>query len=154
MRIMCPLLVRVSLKEELYWILKTRRSFGSRSVEAEGESSFNSLREKKKRLENELAAVSGVPLSDVRSVRACVLETFAKTSDVNVIIGSRVVTDGVCGTLCEHQHQPIASSLQIARDRDLREYLSPVTCPSNIMLFDSTDRMCFNKEGCGTEETS
>ncbi|GJU51135.1 putative ribonuclease H-like domain-containing protein [Tanacetum coccineum] len=68
---------------------------------------------KDKRLENVLAAVSGVPLSDVRSVRACVLETFAKTSYVNVVMGSRVVTDGVCGTLCEHQHQPIASSLRV-----------------------------------------
>ncbi|GKE66931.1 hypothetical protein Tco_1521092, partial [Tanacetum coccineum] len=32
------------------------------SVEREGESSSNSLREKKKRLENVLAAVSDVPL--------------------------------------------------------------------------------------------
>ncbi|GKB88960.1 hypothetical protein Tco_0961232 [Tanacetum coccineum] len=91
MQIMCPLFVRVSLKEELYWILKTQRSFESGSVEAKGKSSSNSLREKNKRLETELAAVSDVPLLDVWSVRACVLETFAKTSDVNVVMRSRVV---------------------------------------------------------------
>ncbi|GKC88219.1 hypothetical protein Tco_1148868 [Tanacetum coccineum] len=63
----------------------------SGSVEGEGESSSNSLREKKKRLENVLAAVSDVPLLDVRLVRACVLETFEKTSDVNVVMGSQIV---------------------------------------------------------------
>ncbi|GJT22462.1 reverse transcriptase domain-containing protein [Tanacetum coccineum] len=38
---------------------------GGKVVEAEGESSSNSLRQQRKRLENELASVSDVPLSDV-----------------------------------------------------------------------------------------
>ncbi|GJR15185.1 hypothetical protein Tco_0797837 [Tanacetum coccineum] len=60
-------------------------------VEAEGESFFNILKQKRKRLENELAAVGDVPLSDVG-----------------------VVPYDVCGGLREHQ--PVGSSLRAAAE--------------------------------------
>nr|GEW64854.1 peroxidase 20 [Tanacetum cinerariifolium] len=73
----------------------------------------------RKRLENKLAAVGDVPLSDVGSVRACILEYVPKTSDGPVVMGRVAIF-----------HEAEAEAETVCRVQLAKKSKSKMKCPS------------------------